>query len=60
MLVLTRRVGQRIVILVKGQVITVELLENLPNRAKFGFKAPDDVRILREELLNDQKLKGNE
>ncbi len=48
MLVLTRKVGERIVI---DNNITVEVLEVNGNRVRIGIQAPDGVTILRKELL---------
>jgi carbon storage regulator len=48
MLVLTRKVGQRIVI---SDSIVVEILEIQGGRVRIGIKAPLGVPILREELL---------
>ncbi len=48
MLVLTRRVGERIVI--DNQVV-LEVLEVKGNRIRLGIQAPAGVSILREELL---------
>jgi len=47
MLVLTRRTGERIVI---GNSIVVTVLEMVKNKVRIGISAPDDIRILREEL----------
>jgi carbon storage regulator len=52
MLVLTRKPGEKIVI--DGQ-ITITLLSSEAGRARIGIDAPDDVRILREELLDPQE-----
>jgi carbon storage regulator len=48
MLVLTRKVGERIVI---GDGITVEVLSVKGNRIRLGIEAPPGVSIVREELL---------
>lgn len=47
MLVLSRKVGQRIVI---GDNITVVVNKIQGNRVTLGIKAPDDVNIHRGEL----------
>jgi len=47
MLVLTRKVGERIVI---GDSIVVTVLEASKNKVRIGILAPSDVPILREEL----------
>jgi carbon storage regulator len=48
MLVLSRRIGERIVI--DGQ-ITVKIIEVQGEKVRLGIEAPADVRVLREELL---------
>ena len=48
MLVVTRKIGERIVI---DGAITVEVLEVLGNRVRIGIQAPRQVTILRQELL---------
>jgi carbon storage regulator len=48
MLVLTRKVGERIVV---DNNIVIEVLEVLGNRVRVGIQAPDGVTILRKELL---------
>jgi carbon storage regulator len=51
MLVLTRRVGEEIII--DGDIrITVVAVKG--DRVRIGITAPDDVRVLREELLTPQ------
>jgi carbon storage regulator len=47
MLVLTRKVGERVII---EDGIRVEVLEVRGNRVRLGFTAPDRVLIRREEL----------
>lgn len=52
MLVLSRRVGQRIVIDPHGPApITITVVEASRNKTSLGFEAPRDVPIYREELL---------
>jgi carbon storage regulator len=48
MLVLTRRVGERIMI---GEDITVTVLEVRGDQVRIGIAAPRDVQVLREEVL---------
>jgi carbon storage regulator len=47
MLVLTRKVGEKIVI---GDSIEVTVVEASKNKVRIGILAPSDVAILREEL----------
>lgn len=48
MLVLSRKIGERIVI---NDQITVELLQIIGNRIRLGITAPAGIPIMREELL---------
>lgn len=47
MLVLSRRSGEALTI---GEGIRLRVLEIDGSRVRLGIEAPDDVRILREEL----------
>ena len=50
MLILNRKPGQKIII---GSVI-LTVLETSNSRVRLGFEAPDDLRILRGELLEKE------
>ena len=50
MLVLTRRTGETILI---GDDIEITVLVVDGNQIRVGIDAPEDVRILRGELLDD-------
>lgn len=52
MLVLSRKVGQRIVI---GKNITVVVNRVAGNRVTLGIEAPDDVHIIRGEVERHQR-----
>jgi carbon storage regulator len=52
MLVLTRKVGERIVI---DNRIVVEVLQVKGNRVRLGIEAPAGATILRQELLLDAR-----
>lgn len=52
MLVLTRRVGERIVI---GENIEIVILRATNGRARVGVDAPVDVRIRRGEVPSSQE-----
>jgi len=54
MLVLSRKPGEKIQI---GGGITVTVLELTQNRVRIGIDAPQDVRILREELVGAENQK---
>jgi len=47
MLVLTRRVGEKILI---GENVTVTVLGVKGNQIRIGIEAPRDVRVNREEI----------
>jgi carbon storage regulator len=48
MLVLTRKVGERIHL---SNGCTLVLTKIIGNKARVGIEAPEDVKIVREELL---------
>lgn len=50
MLVLTRRNGEEIKI---GEHITITVVRIGPNAVRLGVTAPKDVRVLREELAEE-------
>ena len=49
MLVLSRKCGEKIVI---GDNITITVLTTDSGRIRIGIEAPDDVTILRAELIH--------
>jgi carbon storage regulator CsrA len=53
MLVLSRRPGEQVVI---GNGITLTVVEVRGDRVRLAFDAPDQVRILRAELLSGPNL----
>ena len=55
MLVITRRIGEKIVI---GGGVTVTFLGFKGNQARIGFDAPPNVSVLREEVFS--KIKDSE
>ena len=55
MLVLTRRPGERIVILPAGVTITINSI--IDNKVRVALDAPANQRILREELLDNAVVK---
>jgi carbon storage regulator len=57
MLVLSRRIGERIVI---DDQIVLEVLEIKGNRIRLGIQAPPGSSILREELLEGRKVPADE
>lgn len=50
MLVLSRKVGEKIVI---GDNITITLVRMAGNRISIGVDAPDQVRVIRGEILTE-------
>jgi carbon storage regulator len=52
MLILTRRPGETLIIETPaGEQITVTVLQVKGNQVRIGTAAPDDIAIVREELL---------
>ena len=49
MLILTRRVGESLMI---GDDVTITVLGVKGNQVRIGVKAPKDVAVHREEILN--------
>lgn len=52
MLVLRRKQGEKIVI---NDNITLTILKTSPTNVQIGIDAPRDIRIIREEKVNDAK-----
>jgi carbon storage regulator len=52
MLVLTRKIGQQVVVAGKIEVSVVEIKGN---KVRLAFHAPDDVHIRRKEICFDAK-----
>jgi carbon storage regulator len=52
MLVLSRKPGEKVTI---GHGITVTVVEIIGNRVRLGINAPDNVHILRGELVEWQQ-----
>ena len=52
MLILTRKVNQKLII---NDNIEVVILESYKNTVKIGVNAPSDIQIYREEVYNEIK-----
>lgn len=50
MLILERKIGEKIVIEVNGKRVEVVLFDTQANRAKIGFIADPDVYVYRKEI----------
>ena len=58
-LVITRKSGQRIIltgILKEGEEVSIEVNYDGGDRTKVYIKAPDSIRILREELIDPEEI----
>jgi len=57
MLILTRKVGQSIII---GEDIEIKILEIVDGQIKLGITAPKNISVLRKELveIKDENLKA--
>ncbi|KHO61018.1 carbon storage regulator, CsrA [Thermoanaerobacter sp. YS13] len=57
MLILTRKVGQSIII---GEDIEIKILEIVDGQIKLGITAPKNISVLRKELIEikDENLKA--
>lgn len=64
MLVLTRKFGEEVVVLVDGQVIgTVTICSIIGGKTRVGFSFNKDVKVLRKEIYENEqkeKLQGGE
>ena len=49
MLVLTRKVGEQVFL---GKTIWIKVVEIRGNKVRLGLEAPEDVAILRHELID--------
>jgi carbon storage regulator len=59
MLILTRRPGETLIIeLPTGEQIEVTVLSIKGNQVRIGTAAPDDIAIVREELLDQSPAEG--
>ena len=52
MLILTRKVNQKLII---NDNIEIVILESYKNTVKIGVNAPNDIQIYREEIYNEIK-----
>ncbi len=50
MLVLSRKVGQQIVVALGDQEVTIEVLKNRGNGVQLGIQAPIEVAVHRREV----------
>ena len=55
MLVLTRRLAEGIVI-VGNKDVHIVIMDIRSNTVKIGIKAPDECRVLRNELYSKEKI----
>ena len=50
MLVLSRKCGERVVVSLNGEVVTIEIMKVRGNRVRVGVEAPTHVAVHREEV----------
>ena len=50
MLVLSRKCGERVVVSLNGEVVTIEIMKVRGSRVRVGVEAPMHVAIHREEV----------
>lgn len=55
MLVLSRKVGERILV---GDKVAVTLVRIGPNAVRLGIEAPQDMNIVREELVSSKPIQA--
>lgn len=61
MLVLTRRLGERLIIpTIRDGEIIVDFLENRGKQVRVGITAPDHIAIYREEIWEKIKKEGKD
>lgn len=62
MLIITRTIGESIVLPDQGITITVLGVRNRPelDPVRLGIEAPRDVVVLRQELIEKEKRNGGE
>jgi carbon storage regulator CsrA len=58
MLILGRKLGEKIVIETNGETIEIVVTRIDHKMIKIGVKASDNVRIMRAELLDNTQKKG--
>ena len=58
MLVLSRKVGERIIITAGADEIEVVVVGNRHHKVRIGFRAPAHVRVLREEVVDLEPVPG--
>jgi len=56
MLVLSRKLGQRIILSIDGVSATIEVVRLEGNRVRLGISAPNEVAIQRSELISDEGM----
>ncbi len=50
MLILARKLGERVVVCLNGETVTIEILKIRGAQVSVGFKAPTQVAVHREEI----------
>lgn len=55
MLLISRALGQTIVIEHLGELLTLTIRRLSENRVQLGFSGPEEMRVIRGELLIDEE-----
>lgn len=55
MLLISRSIGQTIVIEHLGELLTLSIRRLSENRVQLGFSGPEEMRVIRGELLIDEE-----
>jgi carbon storage regulator len=55
MLVVSRRIGEKVVIWPSTEKVTVTVVDSRRDRVRLGIDAPKNVKVYREEIAQDQE-----